>query len=418
MGVPITFQNVWSTWQAVAIAAAVLSLLFAAIAYMLASFFRTKDLEVWAKEEVYQALGSAFIIAIAVVAVSLLIQTACTLTGGCPPGGDHLDVAINILENMKDKAVLQTQYLYELSVRVGFMSKMGKYYDFTFGPPSGPCLVGECQTAFGWSWYMWAGGSIVAESLDYAFTLLVPMVSSFYAQLWLLKFIQAILFPSLLGLGIVLRTFFFTRKVGGLLIAIALGLYTVYPLMYVMLGSYMDFAPHKFYYPSSDWTFLFAPISCWGSDYFPGGSNANAPWCTGFAGMLSFIIPGLPTAVGNFGNVDYMFRNGCIMPPAGGYTANDPNVCYKSTCSGEPNAVAAVLNPLGDTTNFCNTDPSPDVYAGMRSPYDGVLPTVGYLMVPAVFIPLIIILVTIAFIRNLSPMLGGDVEIAGLTKIL
>ena len=39
-------------------------------------------------------------------------------------------------------------------------------------------------------------------------------------------------------------------------------------------------------------------------------------------------------------------------------------------------------------------------------------------MVPALVIPLISILVTIAFIKGLSPLLGGDVEIAGLTHLI
>jgi hypothetical protein len=393
---PAAFQNIWGSWQAVAIAAAVLSILFASLAYLLSHFFRFRSLELWAKDEIYQALASAFIVGVAVIVVSAIASFSCTLVGGCPAGGDHVSVAINIMEGMKDSAVQQLQDIFALSMRVGFISKMGKYYDFTLGPEATACIVGQCFTAFGFSWYLWAGGSIISESIDYTFSILIPLVSSFFAQLYMLRFIQATLFPSLLALGIVLRTFFFTRKVGGLLIAIALGLYTVYPLMYVMLASYMTFPSHTFYYHpgSGDVTNSWAWISCAGGEYMPGGSNPNTPYCIGFAGMLSYIIPGLPTAVGNFGSADFMFKSGC--------TSGDPKICPGSSCP----------NDLG----FC--DPDPDVYAGMRSQYNGVLPTVGYLMVPAVFIPLLIILVTIAFIRVLSPSLGGDIEIAGLTRIL
>jgi hypothetical protein len=397
----LAFQDIWTNWQAVAVIAAVISMAFAAMGYLLAHMFRLHELEVWAKEEVYQAIASAFIIGAAVIAVTLIVNLSCTLVGGCGgTGGDHLDMAINILNNTKTNVSLQLQYLFELSMRVGFIKSMGKYYDFSLGPGSEACLVGVCTTAFGWSWFMWAGSSVIADSIDYSFSVMIPVISSIFAQFWMLKFIQATLFPSLLALGIILRTFFFTRKVGGLLIAIAIALYTVYPLMYVMLGSYMTFTPRKFYYPNNDWTHGYAFASCAGGQYLPGGGSSNAPFCTGFPGMLSFIIPGLPTAVGNFGNADFMFRNGC--------DASDPNSC--------PGGSVCTSNAGGD--NYCGTNPKPDVYAGMRSEYDGVLPIVGYLMVPAFFIPLIIILVTVAFIRNLSPMLGGDVEIAGLTKFI
>jgi hypothetical protein len=220
----------------------------------------------------------------------------------------------------------------------------------------------------------------------------------------MMRFIQAVLFPSLLALGIILRTFFFTRKVGGLLIAIAIGLYTVYPLMYIMLGSYMDFNVRNFYYPMNDPTHWYAPVMCSGGSFIPGGNDPNAPFCISNLGMLSYIIPGLPTAVANFGDADFMFRNGCV--------TSDPNVCPGSTCPGSPNFCCP-----GAANCPANSLP-PDVYAGMRSQYDGVLPTIGYLIVPAVFIPLIILLVTISFVTVLSSTLGGDVDIAGLTRIL
>ncbi len=393
------FQNIWNSWQTVALLAAVLSLLFAALGYMLAHLFKLKSVEVWAKEEVYQALASALIIVTAVAAVTAIVSLSCILTNGCAANQDHMDVAIRIMDNMKNKTIEQTQNIFSLSMRVGLIKGMGKYYDFTFGPDSAPCLLGHCLTAFGWSWYMWAGGSVISDSLDYTFSILIPIVSSFFAQLWMLRFIQSTLFPSLLALGIILRTFFFTRKVGGLLIAIALGVYTVYPLMYIMLASYMDFTPRQFYYPNNDLSHSYAFISCAGGEFMPGGSNPNTPWCTGFAGMLSYIIPGLPTAAGNFQSADFMFKNGCVAPTA------TYDGCPGSSCPSTP--------------GFCSANPlPPDVYAGMRSSYDGVLPIVGYLLVPAVFIPLIIILVTISFIRILSPMLGGDAEIAGLTRIL
>jgi hypothetical protein len=395
--VPTAFQNVFNNWQQVAVLAAVISILFAAIAYLLSHIFRMKSLEVWAKDELYQALGSAFIIAIAVIAVTAFVSFACSLSSACPAGGDHVSVAINILNNTKNESVQELQYLFSLSMRVGFLSKLGKYYDFSI-PMNPACLTGECFTAFGFSWSMWQGGSLVAESLDYVFSILIPMVSSFFAQLWALRFIQATLFPSLLALGIILRTFFFTRKTGGLLIAIAIGLYTIYPLMYIMLAPYMDFPVHDFNYPDTDWTYTVAAIpSCagGGSPFLPGSVGPNAPWCISAIGMLTYIIPGLPTAVGNFGMVNYMFRNGCV---------NAAVDCPGSSCPSTP--------------GYCSSNPDPIVYAGMRSQYNGVLPTVGYMLVPAAFIPAIVILVTISFIRTLSPMLGGDVEIAGLTKLL
>ncbi|QLJ52207.1 MAG: hypothetical protein Sv326_0032 [Candidatus Fermentimicrarchaeum limneticum] len=395
----LAFQALWSNWQSVAITAAVLSLLFASLAYALSHIFGMRKLELWAKDEIYQALASALIVGAAVIIITGIASFSCTLSGGCVAGNDQVDVAIGIMQRMNQSAIEQLEHIFYLSMRVGMITKMGKFYDFTLGPEGGLCMVGECRTAFGFSWYLWQGGSIIADSIDYTFSILLPLISSFIAQTYMLSFIKASLFPSLLAMGIILRTFFFSRKVGGLLIAIALALYTVYPMMYIMLESYFTIQPHTFYYADTDWfTTQSAGWACGGS-FLPEGES-DKPFCTGPLGLVAYVIPGLPQAAANYGEATFMFKSGCV--------AGDPDICPDSTCP--PGGV--------NGQNICDPGNPPDVYAGMKTPYNGVLPTVGYLMIPGVFIPLIIILVTISFIKVLSPMLGGDIEIAGLTRLI
>jgi len=396
MGVVAAFATLWSSWQSVAILAAMLSLSLTSIAYAFSTVFRLKSLQMWAKDEVYQALASAFIAGAIVIILSAISGFSCNLIGSCATG-DHLDIAIGIMNKMRDDTTQQVQYMFDLSLRVGMITELGKFYDFTIGGVE--CLIGLCETAIGFTWYLWAGGSIIMDSLDYSFGLLIPLLSSFIAQAYLLEFIKTALFPSLLAMGIILRTFFFTRKVGGLLIAIALALYTIYPFMYIMLQPYFTWTPRDFYYPSKDFTNAYAGFSCWGT-FVPGG-DPDHPFCIGTPGVIAYIIPGLPQAVGNYGEVDFMFRNGCRM--------------------GHPEDCPGTGNSCGNTTagqQMCIGTYGTDVYAGMLSPYDGVLPTVGYLMVPGAFLPLLIILITISFIKVLSPQLGGDIEIAGLSKFI
>ena len=49
---------------------------------------------------------------------------------------------------------------------------------------------------------------------------------------------------------------------------------------------------------------------------------------------------------------------------------------------------------------------------------DGVLENTAKLLIYATFIPFIVLMGTIAFIKGLSPLLGGDVEIAGITHLI
>ncbi|MCL6089353.1 MAG: hypothetical protein M1530_04305 [Candidatus Marsarchaeota archaeon] len=50
--------------------------------------------------------------------------------------------------------------------------------------------------------------------------------------------------------------------------------------------------------------------------------------------------------------------------------------------------------------------------------YNGVIDNVAKIMIFSLIAPFIAIMVMLAFIKVLSPLLGGDVEIAGLTKLI
>ena len=59
-------------------------------------------------------------------------------------------------------------------------------------------------------------------------------------QAALLRFIAVTAIPVVLPIGLILRTFYFTRRLGGTLIAIAIGFFAVFPLTYVLGAQLMD----------------------------------------------------------------------------------------------------------------------------------------------------------------------------------
>jgi hypothetical protein len=175
-------------------------------------------------------------------------------------------------------------------------------------------------------------------------------------------------------MGIILRTFFFSRKVGGLLIAIAIAIYTIYPLMYVLLQPFFVLNVHDFEMQTPD------PQGNW-----KGCDGSLVPFDMTIWGVVGFYTGVQPYTACNTMTPTYMF-----------YTRD------------------AAHNPGDDGSITFNRT----VYGGMKTPFNGVLPTVGYMMIPGTFFPLLNILITISFIKVLSPTLGGDVEIAGLTRII
>ncbi len=77
-----------------------------------------------------------------------------------------------------------------------------------------------------------AGLTIGAERASSVFETASKLMASLYSQKYFIDIIAFGIAPIFLLLGILLRTFFFTRKLGGLLLAIAISLFFIYPLTY------------------------------------------------------------------------------------------------------------------------------------------------------------------------------------------
>lgn len=69
--------------------------------------------------------------------------------------------------------------------------------------------------------------------LSYIIEALTFAMIGIYAQSVLLKVIALVALPVMLPIGIILRTFYFTRRLGGAVMAIAIGLFAVFPLTYL-----------------------------------------------------------------------------------------------------------------------------------------------------------------------------------------
>jgi hypothetical protein len=99
---------------------------------------------------------------------------------------------------------------------------------------SGHTLIYPVPTLWGSFSMAWAPQNILhVERYNTILEFYSTLFSSMYSQQFFVKQIVPNAAPYLLFLGIILRSFFVTRRLGGLLIAIALGVMIVLPLMYV-----------------------------------------------------------------------------------------------------------------------------------------------------------------------------------------
>ncbi|MGI0100455.1 MAG: hypothetical protein ACREBH_01915 [Candidatus Micrarchaeaceae archaeon] len=77
----------------------------------------------------------------------------------------------------------------------------------------------------------------VLTALDYIVEILTAAVIGIEVQGILLNFISIVAIPVLLPVGMVLRTVYVTRRLGGAIMAVAIGLFAVFPLTYVLNAS-------------------------------------------------------------------------------------------------------------------------------------------------------------------------------------
>jgi len=77
----------------------------------------------------------------------------------------------------------------------------------------------------------------ITELLNFLYDILLKNLMVIKAQQIILDLVHYAFFPYLLAFGVFFRLFHFTRKVGGAMIALAISFYIVFPLLYVFWGS-------------------------------------------------------------------------------------------------------------------------------------------------------------------------------------
>lgn len=226
-----TGLEILSGWQALAVMAIIISILFIAIGYAVGIGFEMPEMEAWARSELGQVFANVIIITSFLGVVIFIDTMVVTIinTSGVPV---HCGVFQNCLEKVSVEYIQEyidigkggaKNALENSVVAAGWMNRRVGIYAKKL-----------------WPWLQMGGTTTLAANyvLDFdrygiIFNYYQGLLSSLEAQKF---FIQQICFkvgPLILALGIVARSFFVTRKLGGLLIAIAASIMVFFPLMYV-----------------------------------------------------------------------------------------------------------------------------------------------------------------------------------------
>lgn len=201
-------------WQPIALAAVTLSLLLVGAVYAVGAIFNSERLRGWAKTEFLQVIASGII-----VASLLVFATGMETMSQTIAGQDHITYAQNYLNDLNGK--LEALYVGTVALN-SVLETLGKL------------KLDISIIVAGASGYPFAGFEAIAHNLELAMTAIFVSIISNAVQANLLTFIKSTMMFYFLPAGVILRTFNPTRSIGAFLMALAIGLYFVFPLTYVL----------------------------------------------------------------------------------------------------------------------------------------------------------------------------------------
>lgn len=416
------FSNIWSDWVAIAIMMLMLAVLFVGLAYMVSFVIGDEALRTWSKMELVQVFLSALVItaALAGVAVGTMVmeqvsrvdpqaRLICPLYERVWPchvalGINYLDILFMSAEDNAKQLITFNSYLMPVAT-----------LNFNFSTMVG--LRGMRTTA------PFMGLTMMGESLASVFDMLVKTMIAIRFQQFILDMIVHYMFPALLVMGLLLRILFFTRKLGGLLIALALSLYFVLPTMYAMNGwvLYSWAVGYDRGYDPLQENVLFdvkfddTGLSHLGFENRVSESRTLKEQFSGVAGARygsyrgndrGERVPGAPDIPPNL-NICVDGQN--EVPEIGALER------FWDWFTDKVFGIAGAINLVLYIMDLVFLTPTgAEFFLGPN----GFIGNLAKLFLFSLVIPFIGIMATIASTKALSPMLGGDVEIAGLTHLV
>lgn len=222
-------------WRVISILLILISIILVSIAYMAGQAFEMPELKAWASVEISQVIATALIIAFLFIGIAfidglmiVLVQESDISSIECLPTDDcALKITTAYFNGLEEQMDGEIESLLKNAVVAG--EKMGRRSGI-----SGTTLIWPVPTLWASFSMAWAPQNILhLERYNTVIEFYTPLFSSMYAQQFFVTDIVPKAAPYLLFLGIIARSFFVTRRLGGLLIAIAVGVMIVFPLMYV-----------------------------------------------------------------------------------------------------------------------------------------------------------------------------------------
>lgn len=398
---------VWG-WDGLVGTVLMLVTLVLGLGYMASVLLGDEKMRAWVKREVGQLAYSAIILVVAISLVGALdgwLKVVSTIgasaqwqayvnSGPCcdPSSGScigtpskqpcHIAIANDYL-----------QMLYE-TARVSSISYMSNY--FMFGLLANIGVSAHLLTLEGQPVVSAAPFAGLSAGSDY-FMLLFDLSSKammlIRAQQIMLDYVNYPFFAVAMSIGLVLRMLYFTRKLGGLLVAIALASYVIFPMFYVLSDAIL-------------WGFLGGTASTWQN--FGGTYNSvQTPSPFGTQGEINPSGDYNRVFDGSWGlNADYCNS----LEPQAAQDRQDFDLFQQNFASNWGQIEGGRFYEL--YFDFISVG-----VTGGFGPH-GPIGTLATILVLTLFVPFLALMTVLAAVKVFSPLIGGDVEISVLSRLI
>ncbi len=438
--VAIMVENLMRSYIAVAGVAFGIAIALASLVYMIGSALMNEKIKLWAKMELYEIIFSAII----VVLVFMLVPVASDITnaaldiGGSGSSATSTFIKIPTPSGYNEEwvdlcgnrdifgyenvnachlrlAIYYFRTLYEEGRLFGY--NILRTYAWTSFFAETAITVQLITEKMGMVMWVPQKGLFTMrnQAMEFCFGWIVSLMVLNKFQELFVKFFAIAVFPVLVVLGGLLRTFTFTRRLGGLLLGLAIACYFIYPAIYALGGLLLIGIKNEA-----------RPMWIANTDANPDGSMDPPIINTLYIKKAdSNIVAGQTKIMDDYSDVEKQMAQ---LDWQSEYARQDrekklredatpgwdmgervPDSEKEGLLGGIANLVKEIISYLTSGNFLLNTE----------AWHDG-----GYIEITARFayfsilFSLFAIFGTIASIRSLAMTLGGDIELAGLTRLI
>ena len=318
-----------------------------------------------------------------------------------------------VIANLTNQSIVNLNSFFEVDFFLGYMETLTPSLSFClqdFINPAGPCIippeedVNPAISFINATYTPYAGYSMVYKPMGVIGELLGTSLEMDVAQL-LFIIIFLYIWPYILFIGLIFRATPFTRRIGGLFIAVAIGAVLFYPAVFAI---------------------EYVSLSSMNVNSEIGSTGITLSTAYGFNGITTNSITALPDYTPNFfvePSIKKIAQANNCWPPGGNLAltqAEDTGILlvpFASAVEGLLPLIKGASGGLPSSLPYFYL-PSACTPTNAEGTMFQVLNAYGITGITAYVLPLVNILITLTAIIGLSGLLGGDTNLAGLSRFV